>query len=45
MRKALTIVVATVLSTPLALAGTAQDPLNVFNNMAQETWSVPPTSE
>ncbi len=37
MTKALPIFVATVLSTPLALAGTAQDPLNVFNNMAQET--------
>jgi len=28
---------ATVLAAPLALAGTEQDPLNIFNNMAQET--------
>ena len=37
IRRHLPIFVATVLDTPLALAGTAQDPLNVFNNMAQET--------
>ena len=35
--KALSMFLATVLAAPLALAGTEQDPLNVFNNMAQET--------
>ena len=37
MVKALPIFLATLLTTPLAFAGTDQDPLNVFNNMAQET--------
>jgi hypothetical protein len=35
--KALSMLLATVLAAPLALAGAKQDPLNVFNNMAQET--------
>ena len=35
--KALSMFLATALAAPLALAGTEQDPLNVLNNMAQET--------
>ena len=35
--KAVSTFMATVLSAALAFAGTEQDPLNVFNNMAQET--------
>jgi len=34
---ALSMFLATVLVAPLALAGSEQDPLNVLNNMAQET--------
>jgi len=37
LTKAPSIILATMLAAPLALAGTEQDPLNVFNNMAQET--------
>ncbi len=35
--RALSMFLATALAAPLALAGTEQDPLNVFNNMAHET--------